>query len=333
MRLADHGAQTVVRVKRVAQLPVLQVLGDQAQQFVFHILVDDQARRGRAVFAHVPERTGGDELGDFVEVFAVVHDHGRVLATQLQDNALEVGLGGVLQEQATGVSGAGEADHRDVHVAADGFAHFTATARHQVEHACWNASLVGQLGHAQGAEGGFLGRLDHDRATGGQRRRNLPSQHQQREVPRQHQADHADGFAHDHGHGSVAGRGSGVVDLVDQLGVPADGVNRFRHVDGLALADRLAAVQRFQHRQLVGVVFQQLGELLQHVLAVVRLHLRPGARFEHALGRSHSDVDVVDVASRDFGQLFACGRVGGDKRTTGDGIAELTVDERLGAQL
>ncbi|MNM58390.1 hypothetical protein D3C81_696210 [compost metagenome] len=333
VRLADHGAQAVVRVQRVAQLPVLQVLGDQAQQLVLHILVHDQARRRGAVFAHVPERTGGDELGHFVQVFAVVHDHGRVLATQLQDDALEVGLGGILQEQPAGVGGTGEADHRDVHVPADGLAHFTATARHQVEHTGRDTGLMGQLGHAQGAEGGFLGRLDHDRATGGQRRGNLPGQHQQREVPRQHQADHADGLTHHHGHGRVAGRGSGVVDLVDQLGVPANRVDGFRHVDVLALADRLAAVQRFQHGQFVGVVFQQLGELQQHVLAVVRLHLRPGALFEHALGGGHGHVHVVDVAGGDFGQLLAGGRVGGDEGVARDGIAELTVDERLGTQL
>ncbi|MNR31503.1 hypothetical protein D3C85_1490160 [compost metagenome] len=83
----------------------------------------------------------------------------------------------------------------------------------------------------------------------------------------------------------------------------------------------------------MGVVFQQLGELQQHVLAVVRLHLRPGALFEHALGGGHGHVHVVDVAGGDFGQLLAGGRVGGDEGFARDGIAELTVDERLGTQL
>ncbi|MNN43703.1 hypothetical protein D3C81_1579520 [compost metagenome] len=83
----------------------------------------------------------------------------------------------------------------------------------------------------------------------------------------------------------------------------------------------------------MGVVFQQLGELLQHMLAVVRLHLRPGACFEHTLGSGHGDVHVIDVAGGDFGQLLAGGRVGGDEGAAGDGIAEFTVDERLGTQL
>ncbi|MNI40759.1 hypothetical protein D3C73_949940 [compost metagenome] len=92
VRLADHGAEAVVRIQRITQFPVLEVLGDQAEQVVLDVLVHDQARGRRAVLAHVPESTRSDELRYFIEVLAIVHHHGRVLAAQFQHHALEVGL-------------------------------------------------------------------------------------------------------------------------------------------------------------------------------------------------------------------------------------------------
>ncbi|MNH24792.1 hypothetical protein D3C79_847440 [compost metagenome] len=83
----------------------------------------------------------------------------------------------------------------------------------------------------------------------------------------------------------------------------------------------------------MGVVFQQLGELQQDVLALTRLQFRPRAVLEHALGGGDGDVHILHIAGGDFGQLLAGGRVGGDEGAAGDGIAEFTVDERLGTQL
>ena len=44
--------------------------------------------------------------------------------------------------------------------------------------------LLADLGEEQRGQRGGLGRLEHDRVAGGQRRGDLPRQHQQREVPR-----------------------------------------------------------------------------------------------------------------------------------------------------
>ncbi|MNI40760.1 hypothetical protein D3C73_949950 [compost metagenome] len=215
---------------------------------------------------------------------------------------------------------------------ANRFAGFASTARHDVEHACRDPGLVRQFDHAQGAEGSLARRLDHDGATGRQRRGNLPGQHQQREVPRQHQADDADGFAYDHGHGSGPGGGGVVVDLVDQLGVPADGVDGFRHIDVLALADRFAAVQAFQHGQFMGVLLKQAGKIQQDVLALARRQVGPAAIFKGLFRGCHGQVDILHVAGGHVGQLLPGGRIRGDEGLARDRIAEFTIDERLGAR-
>ena len=74
----------------------------------------------------------------------------------------------------------------------------------------------GEVGDAQRGERGLLGRLDDEGAAGGERGADLPREHEQREVPRQHEADDADRLAHHEG--DVVGRGGRelVVDLVDQ---------------------------------------------------------------------------------------------------------------------
>lgn len=103
VRLAGHRVQAFARLERVAQIPVLQVLVDQPQQLVFHVLVHDQTRGSGTVLIPASERTSDNVLGHFVKVFAGVHDRSRILSTQLQDGTLVVGLAGLLQEQATAI--------------------------------------------------------------------------------------------------------------------------------------------------------------------------------------------------------------------------------------
>ena len=95
----------------------------------------------------------------------------------------------------------------------------------------------------------LLGRLQHDAVAGGERRRQLPRRHQQREVPRDDLADDAERLV------EVVGDGV-VVDLADRafLGADAAGevaevVDGERQVGGRRLADRLAVVERLDDRE------------------------------------------------------------------------------------
>ena len=96
---------------------------------------------------------------------------------------------------------------------------------------------------------------------------------------------------------SCAGRRDLVVDLVDGLGVPGDAARGRGNVDGQAVADRLAHVERLEQRELVAVREDQLGETLQHALALARRLARPAplskARRAAATARSTSALSVA----------------------------------------
>ena len=79
----------------------------------------------------------------------------------------------------------------------DRLADDAARSRHDVEHAGGQADLPGRLGEDEGAERRQFGRLEHHRAAGGERRRDLADHLVQRVVPRRDAADHADRLLHD----------------------------------------------------------------------------------------------------------------------------------------
>ena len=74
--------------------------------------------------------------------------------------------------------------------------------------------------------------------------RDLPGQHQQREVPRDDLAGHAERLR--------VGAEAGVLQLVGPAGVVEEVRGGQRHVDVAGLLDRLAVVDRLQHGELAG---------------------------------------------------------------------------------
>ena len=71
-----------------------------------------------------------------------------------------------------------------------------AVAGDDVDHAGRQPDRLEVLGQLEQGERRLLGRLDHHRAAGGERRRDLPGGHQQRIVPRDDLAGHAHRLAH-----------------------------------------------------------------------------------------------------------------------------------------
>jgi hypothetical protein len=101
---------------------------------------------------------------------------------------LEVAGGHLVDDPADGV-GAGEGDLADEWVLDQGGADLLPEPGHDVDHARRQSRLVEQPYQLQGGGGGELRRLDDDRAPGGQGRGQLPSEQQQRRVPRGDEAD------------------------------------------------------------------------------------------------------------------------------------------------
>ena len=170
----------------------------------------------------------------------------------------------------------------------------------------------------------------HQRAAGGERRADLPGEHQQREVPGQHQPDDADRLADDERDMVVGGRRHLVVDLVDRLGVPAQALHGLGQVDGLAVEDGLAAVEALHHRQLDQVRLDQVGQPQQRGLAVGRVQLRPAAVLEGGAGAGDRGVDVLGPAGRQAREHRAVGRVDGLEGPARARRHLLAADEAMG---
>ena len=160
--------------------------------------------------------------------------------------------------------------------------------------------LAADLGEQQRGQRGGLGRLEDDGVAGGQRRGDLPRQHQQREVPRDDLAGHAE-----RARGRAEAR---VVELVGPARVVEEVRRGQRDVDVAGLADRLAVVQRLEDGELAGALLQQPGDAEQVLAAVGRAHRAPDAG-ERAAGGGDGAVDVGVAAGGDLGEDLLGGRV------------------------
>ncbi len=132
--------------------------------------------------------------------------------------------------------------------------------------------LLEDLGEDERGQRRRLGRLQHAGVAAGERGRQLPGGHQQREVP-----------GHDLG-GDAERRGLAAADSIRELVGPARVVEEVRrgqrHVHVARLADRLAAVHRLDDRELTRTLLDQARDP-EEVLAA----LEPAQRGPARLGR------------------------------------------------
>ena len=77
----------------------------------------------------------------------------------------------------------------------------------------------------------------------------------------------------------------------------------------LRVADRLAAVERLERRQLVGILLDQVGQLEHEPAAIGGVHRAPGARFQGLPRRLDRPVDVGRARRRDLRDRLAGRRV------------------------
>ena len=194
--------------------------------------LDQRARRAGADLALV-EGEHGEAFERLVEEVVVLgHDVGEEdvgrLAAQLQRDRDEV-LGRVLHDQPAGRGLAGERDLGDALVLGQRLAGLDAEAVDDVEHAR-RQQVADQLHQHHDAHRRLLGRLEHDAVAGGERRRELPRRHQQREVPRDDLADDAERLVEVVGDGVVVDLGERAFLGADAAGEIAEVVDRERQV-------------------------------------------------------------------------------------------------------
>ena len=149
--------------------------------------------------------------------------------------------------------------------------------------------------------GDFSDGFSTTRIAHGQRRRDLPRRHQQREIPRHDRADHAQRLARDQAE-FVADRSARLRHRPcrsPRRSSSCSGRSRPRRRRSASL-DRLAHVQRFEQGQFVAVLLDQLREPDQHALPMRRLALGPApANRKPRRATAHRAFDVLGFALGD----------------------------------
>ena len=146
-----------------------------------------------------------------------------------------------------------------------------------------------------------LGRLRHDRVAGGQRRRHLPRQQQERVVPGHDAAPHAERLLEDERQLGGLDRGDHAPrEVAPHLGVVVESRRGPADLVGV-LEQRLAALERHHARDLLGLAPQPGGHLVEKLGALDRRHGAPRRRGRgrrgdgrlHLLGSGAPDVHEV----------------------------------------
>lgn len=163
------------------------------------------------------------------------------------------------------------------------------------------------FGEMQKRERGGRGGLDHDRVARGERRSELPSAHEEREVPGNDLTHDADRFVQDETHGVVVDAHGAAFFGAQTARKVAKVVDRERHVDERRLADGLAVVHRFDLREEVGFFLEIVGDAQKNGGALGGRGLRPA--FKSGAGGLHRAVHVGGRSRGHAGEHFARGGI------------------------
>jgi hypothetical protein len=159
--------------------------------------------------------------------------------------------------------------------------------------------LLQDLGEDQRRERRRLGRLEDDRVPGGESRCDLPREHEQREVPRDHLSGDAERLR--------VRAEPRMIELVGPPCVVEEPRGHEGHIDVAALLDRLPVVEALRHRQFPRALLHEASDAEQVLAAVAAAHPRPGL----VIGATRSGdraIDVLVAGRGDLGDVLLGGR-------------------------
>ena len=259
-------------------------------------LLDQEARARAADVALVEEDPVHNPLDRLVDRRVVEHDVGR-LAAELHRH-LPVGAGELAHDRLADLGRAGEGHLGRARVPHHGGARLPGPG-HEVDDPGRQLGVLEDLGEFQRRDGRRLGGLQHDAVAHRERRRELPGEHEEREVP-------GDDLAHDAQRPGDPPRGH-VLQLVRPARVVEEVGGRHRDVEIARLPDRLAAVERLGDRELPRPVLEQPRDPVEVLAALAPRQGGPG--LEGVRGGPVRGVDIRRPGERDLGKLRLVRRV------------------------
>ena len=142
------------------------------------------------------------------------------------------------------------------------FTRFAALACNHIQHA-FGQQMVDFLGKRQQAQRSAARWVNHNGAARRQRRRNFPSCHQKREIPRNNLPHYTNRFAQHQRQIFFVQLVGGAFFAANHAGEIAEMVGSQRNIGGTGFAYRLAVVQRFLQREQFGIFVNHIGDLVQ----------------------------------------------------------------------
>ena len=207
------------------------------------MLAMHEPARGVAADLAGVERDRADQFGGRVADVDIIEHHGRAFAAQFQFHGREI-PSARFGNQSAHFGRAGEAHPPQARMARHGGARRFAEAGDDVDDAVRQADFLRQLAQVDGRQRRVLGRLDHHRVAGRQRRRDSPADQQERKVPRKDKTARSPRMTHRPGFVTFHGQHVAPVDMLRHVGE----VSHRRHeVCDVALRLRfdLAGIERF----------------------------------------------------------------------------------------
>jgi ParB family chromosome partitioning protein len=203
---------------------------------------------------------------------------------------------------------AGEADEAHGGMLAQHLADGRRIAGEDIEHALRHAGLFGERDQRQRGQRRFIGGLEHHRAAGGERRRDLSGDHRAREIPRRDRAADTD---------RLLDRQQPRIRPLGRDGFAIDAAGFFREKFDIGAADidlaerfrqRLALLRRQDQREVFAVGDDHVEPFAEDVGALLGGEFCPGR--ERALGGLYGLRRFRGAELRHFRQFDAIDRIG-----------------------
>ena len=164
----------------------------------------------------------------------------------------------------------------------------------------------------------MFGRLHHDGVACGQCRAPFPGHHQHGKIPGNNLAADSDGFPTRAAEVVAADGDRVALNFVGPATVVAQTVDDERQVSGARIADGFAIVERFEGRQFVEVLFDQIRKPREQSAAVSGVHPGPWTGLEGGARRVHGQIHVRRVPLCHLTDDLLCRRVHRGKGATTD---------------
>lgn len=290
LKLADLGALEGLVVEGVTDLVLGGALLEGLDELVVDTLLDVDTRTGAASLAVVEVDTEVDPVNGLLDI-GIVEDNVGGLATKLEGNLLQVGLGGSLHDLAADNGRASEGNLVDVHVGGDGGTSNPAETGDDVENARGETGLLDELSKDESRKRSLLSGLHDDGVTGGESGADLPGKHEEREVPGNDLTANTERLLP----GVVEGIGGDIdglaLNLVGPTAVVADGANDSANI-AAGHGDGLAIVERLNGGEEVEVLLDQVGKLEEVDATLLGSGLAPDT-VESLAGGGDSKIDIL----------------------------------------